>query len=339
MTYVSGTATDMPDLITQIRTFLAADGWTIERFDATSVEITRSVTRTGPGTFSRGFGLAIANNTNVLGGGVGYYVNLVPWDSFTTAAGYLWHNQAGHPVSIGNGKILGVAAPTGSSNIPYHFFSDATHEQVVLVFGRTTGVFNYLSFGFLIDADDKYGAWDGWQYCFGSRGLREDDGRVVDTSNNTNHGISIPPIPPGYRRQEFNQSTAFIKVDSDGSGIEWRSNSGPAYNSNYRTTRVISGWFTEISGTRNTNVAGIGGLPSLVHPWVRSRSNLSYNIVTLPCSMSTYRSAVQRWSPICRLPLVRACWTSGALNEGTQFSIGADNYRAFNSFAVQEIAT
>jgi hypothetical protein len=333
MAYESGTAANMPSILTALATFLTTDGWTINRQFGGSLEVSRAYTRGS--AKSMGFGIAFSDGIDLLSAGVGTYFVVIPWLAYAEL-GFSWYDQTGHPESATGAKILGVAAPSLSTSIPYHFFSSADGEQVAIVIGRTTGVYNYLGFGALPDSD-KFGAFDGWQYAFGARAFRTDGARIDNTDFNTHQGINIPPIPPGYRREVHKESTTLIRVDSDASGEEWRSCSGPADDSTYRTDRVISGWMTEVGGTRSTNVIGIGGLPSTLHLWVRSRSTLAQNVVLIPCIMSTYRPGNERWSPICRLPLVHAAFTSGALNEGAQFLIGSDTYRAFNSFAVQEI--
>lgn len=333
MSIVSGTAATMTDLVSAISAFVVAEGWTSRRSSALILEFDRTVTRDG-GPIVGGFSLAAADGTDVLGGGTGTYLSLVPWVVWN--AGATWSTQPDRPVASSGGWTLGCSAPTAALNIPYTLFSSATGEQLVLVVGRTTGVFNYIALGFL-DPADKFGVWPGWQYCAGARGVRENDGRVVDVGFGVHHAINIPPIPPGYTRATFAQPTMCFRVDSDGSGLEWRSGSTPNLDASYRTARVVSGWISESSGTRNTNIPGIGGLPSLLHIWPRSRSMLAQNVVVFPCVISAHRAATVRWSPLCRLPLLYTAFTSGALNEGAQFLIGADTYRAYNSYAVHEI--
>jgi hypothetical protein len=355
MAFTSGVATDTTALTTAISSFLVGTcSWSLGLHfsgsdpKANNLEHYRDFTDSA-GAFTASsmvIGMAFGNNVNTtdISPGTGTYLMLTPADFFGDLNGMIertFYQQLGNVTAEqGTTHYLIVCAPIPASNISYWFFSDATGQNIVLVFQLTTGVFSYAGFGYVTaDAGDRFGLpnGDGGQYCYASR---QGNATYETGSLGSNHqGINCPPLPPGYMNADNSYPTAFMKLNVDGSGLSWWSSNDPAVSDQVRrTTNVIAGWQGNNTGQMGDklNSTNGGGLLNTLHVWGRSRSSSSENIIAQPCLMSAYRTTT-RWSPVCRLPLVRACVTQGVINEGAQFSIGSDTYRAFNSFAVQEI--
>lgn len=345
--FASGVATDQAAMATAISNFLIAAGWTQNIYLGDSAirpdsfNLTRAAVN---GTYTEGLGIgfgASANiNTSDIQPGTGSYLLCSPFTNFNSSSAVKFYQQPGHPeAQQASNKYLIVAAPMPAASISYWMFTDTAGMNGVIVMQVTTGVFSYIGFGYVLDAD-RFG-WpnaNGGHYCYGSRqGVA-----VYDTGSfgSNNQGINCPSLPPGYMNSNTNYPTALIKAQLDtDSSPAFRSSNDPAVTDQVRrAVGLVAGWQGQNNGQMGDrlNLANGGGLPSTLHVWSRSRSSSSQNVITQPCIMAAYRTTT-RWSPLCRLPLVRACVTQGVINEGAQFSVGSDTYRAFNSFAVQEI--
>lgn len=155
MSYQSGTATNLGDLISQLFTFATGTpGWTQDQL-------------------STGTGQAALHKGNV-------YISF-RWNTTTPlvlgiyqALGYTGGNQPGqHPNDSGNGAVSSANATLddercvndiGNGAFPsYFFFTDAAQTYIHVVVEIATDVFRHFGFGNL----DKVGDWTGGEYCYG----------------------------------------------------------------------------------------------------------------------------------------------------------------------------
>lgn len=185
MSYQTGTATSLNDLVTQLATFITGTpGWTQDQLS----------TGTGQAAFHKGSCYVSFRWPTSSPLALGLY----------QALGYTGGNQPGtHPNDSGNGAVgSSNAAITpgrcvndiGNGPFPsYFFFTDTTTESYVhVVVEISTGIFRHFGFGSI----DKVGDWTGGEYLYGdfwsagtdalgnssSVGL---DGLFGDTSNRT----------------------------------------------------------------------------------------------------------------------------------------------------------
>lgn len=347
MAYTSGIATDVNALGTAVSTFLTANGWTVDYHmgdagvpDVTNLNHSRTVV---DGTMTVNYGIAMGFRQNIndgtLSANTGNYILAMPFDTFNDFTGEPFYANNGTTLSAAAGyNPLVVAFPIPVTSISYWFFCDADGSNVVLVVQYTTGVFSYLGFGYAQGTDRfGWGSGLGGQYCYANRSGKDS----LDTGSfgSDNQGVNCPPLPPGYINTKSNWPTMFVKVNADSSGLVWYCNVNPGAASTSQSTGFIVGGWQGANSTQlgdNVNQTNGGGLPDTLHLWARSPSASAQNIIAVPCLISVWRVAQQRWSPLCRLPLIRAAVTAGAINEGAQISIGSDTFRAFNSFIVQD---
>lgn len=171
MSYQTGTSTGPTDLLSKLKTFLEADGWTTNDYSAVGAGYRLHVEKTpssGGETMYFNFRSAIAetgttliapNNDGSTNGTVtsGILVN----SSTGYNAGELWHSQPGYPQdpTDGNKGFAGCMNPMSISAIPaYYFFS--VNDTVNVAVEVTSGKFQFMSFGML----EKQGVYTGGQF-------------------------------------------------------------------------------------------------------------------------------------------------------------------------------
>jgi hypothetical protein len=331
MAWQSGVATDVVDLAAQLKTWLEGltSAWIYDRDDAQGTGRRQNIHKGAVYV-----GLRFANNEDIapFSTGAGHAAYAVGQTGYSGAVD--WYDQAGAPLAANGTTRLGAAAPCAASNITYQFFSDATDDNIIVIVQRAAGVFNYLAWGSL-DADHKAGTWTGGQYFYGAR-----PGHNAFNTTNQTQALLAPPIPLSLRQGTGDaRPLCFVRIDEGGFGEEWRGGSTVNQVVANKTTRYLDGAWTYGLGPGNVAdaVQMTGGTMQLGRLYCRTRNELAGNVTPLRCPIFTFVAAQSRWRPIGHLPMIRAAICAGLLPEGEQFSIGADDYRAFNSYVVQQL--
>lgn len=156
MSYQTGTATNLADLLTQLFTFATGTpGWTQDQLN----------TGTGQAAIHKGNVYASMRWNTGTPLALGLY----------QALGYTGGNQPGtHPNDSGNGAVSSAnatiagarsVADIGNGPFPsYFFFTDTTTETYIhVVVEITTDVFRHFGFGTI----EKIGDWTGGEYLYG----------------------------------------------------------------------------------------------------------------------------------------------------------------------------
>lgn len=203
MSYQTGTATDVDDLIAKLSTFAQANGWTENKFVAGSGDGSSSETYLSKG------------------------VTFVIFDAQLTGGNNIYHgvSQAlDHPhldvyVATGfNGAFAINAQPGTSAHVEtnwllpsmtaFHFFTDPTEEYLHVVVETTANEFRHIHVGLL----DKVGAYDGGQYNQGTGWSQTST--TIDDPVDFQHGVPWTKTGNGAG---FHQ---YVRANVD--GVEWK---------------------------------------------------------------------------------------------------------------------
>ena len=163
MAYQPGTATSPADLLQKLAAFLVSNGWTQ---DQSAVDGAGWRLHAHKGSVY--VNLRAAVNEGTVSQFDDYYgswsgIALYVGDGYSS--GSTWKMQSGGPKNystptrtLGAGMGLPQGAITG-----YHFFADATGDNIVVVVEKSAGVFTHLGWGTSLQ---KMGAWTGGPYFF-----------------------------------------------------------------------------------------------------------------------------------------------------------------------------
>ncbi len=210
MAYQTGTATGPDGLLDAFRTFLAANGWTQNKWSSSGAGMQLCVSK----------GQVFANmrslHNEAAPQGPSYYkgtgICLNPSTGFDAAQA--WSNQPGKAENAS-----GVAATCALYEVPttpitYHFFTNTNPDMAFMVAEVSPGVFHHLGFGDMV----KIGAYTGGQYATGSFAF--DTYTYTSQPDYTNYAndryIGIPLSDVSY------YPASFFKADVDGV-TGWRS--------------------------------------------------------------------------------------------------------------------
>jgi hypothetical protein len=214
MQYLNGSATDPNDLLSQLEAWLAGLGWTIDN------------------NASEGSGRFVAAHNN------GNYVFLAstmnesgrPWQSMFNV------NHYGLHLTVGTSYVSGQpfanqtgGTPVGSFSNPigvgmhlsagpfsnFHFFADATADNIVIVVEKTPGLFVHIGWGLSIL---KSGSFTGGPYMFGSSGGYY--------TSYTFAGSNLPGYTstsdcPGADADQIGSCPTFVRADVDSFTGKW----------------------------------------------------------------------------------------------------------------------
>lgn len=208
MAFQTGSATDVYDLLSQLRDFIATVGWTENAWNGTdTLQVSNGTSYWNLKAFDD-----LDANSNSISGGIGGDVSdpgIVLKGSTGFDAGLAWDNQPGDP---GTDTALGAFSET---DVPFYwFFSDGSSYVHVVAKIRAEG-YTHLQLGDLV----KIGTWTGGQYIAGTVLAANDN--IIDAVSfcgNTENG------------------SATIRADIDGLTDAWQNLGG-------QTARRLRGAF------------------------------------------------------------------------------------------------
>lgn len=319
MAYQNGTATSPTDLLQKLATFLTANGWTQDSSVADGAGWRLHVHK---GTVYANFRAAVNEGTVSLFDD--YYST--PWSgiAFYLGDGYssgsTWKNQSGSPKNfttptrtVGAGMVLPQGAITG-----YHFFADATGDNISVVVEKSASVFTYMVWG---TSMQKLGTWTGGPYfCGGTCG-----NYLSWTQNGAAPGYAYSAGCPGSYGNPGNSTSTYtstyVKIDVDAFTGKWVS---------IAPTTTGSQGYTGKRGSSCVPWTATASLaPSYSAMIKRLTSQLTGQSLMLPIRLLVNRDAGGN-SFIGSLPnifITNAClkgFTPGAL-----YNWGTDQYRVF----------
>ncbi len=335
MPYETGTASSPADLLQKIGTFISSHGWTIDSsvvagyWDGTGGPGWRLHAHRGVvyvnlrAAVNESYESAVHADTTIVGFRASPAYRYSGID-ISVGTGYnganLWRDQPGVPVGCTNLWPVGsgMQLPQGAISW-YHFFADATGDNIIVVVEKTAGVFTHLFWGTSLK---KLGTWTGGPY-FGAA----IHGYSVGADPNTaHHGLLWSAVCPGTNSTSW--SSAFcVRIDVDTWIGKWASNADgsvgyDAYG--YTGWRLLSCATFDISCHSN--------VPEYGEMLKRLTSSMSGQSVFLPIRILAERNAVSsgEWSFIGTIPNI---FCSNACDKGFApaglYSWGSDQYRVF----------
>jgi hypothetical protein len=340
MAYQTGTPASPVDLLQQMNTFLAANGWTSDKNAAD-----------GSGWESHLHnGAVYAHLCATVGAAAfvtqafsGYALFLYLSDGFNGSQP--WNLQPTNP-PFANGTTNAVGVGMNLSAGPfsaYYFFTDASNANFVCVLEKTPGVYEFLAWGTSLK---KCGTWTGGAYFLGSSG--GDYAANPSPSANT-PGYNATSHCPGCHDGDPNgPAAAFVRCDSDSFVGKWIPISDTGDPNNGYTGRNGSSSVAGPNVPPATSIAryALGSYVSSAVPqpfqWMQT-SALDGRVNLLPVLWWVGRDGSTAdaggFSLIGSLPTI--FFSNGVGNgfvPGAIYTIGPDDYMMFPNFAVLQVS-
>lgn len=328
MAYQTGTATDPNDLLQKLVTFLVGNGWTqdMSQADGTGwrahlhrgsvyVNLKSTTGTVNPWAFTPN------PAPNATDAGLHIYLGT----GFSGAAN--WNLQAGGPILNGTSNNTGCSMPLPTGSITaYHFFTDSTGDNVVVVVEKTTGIFTHLGWGVSVT---KAGSWTGGPYFFAA----------VNAYNFASDSTSGPGFQNGptakapFVYADTNSAAnAYVRADVDAFTGKWLGCTG--------SVSQPSGGYTGrnfVSEYRG-GTAVVSGVPTMEYFVERSFSTMTSSATLAPIRAWALRDA-GGYSLLGTVPnIFYSIATDKGFSAGTEITIGPDTYKVFPNFAVRKVA-
>lgn len=354
MAYITGASADINTLLTAIKNFAVANGWTANATDtftltfptygstggATHAGTTSMISSvSGSDAYRNQSETSLTANRVVLSkNGVSYqlfavnkklykngvngtYACLEAWVCDGFSAGVAANLQT-------NNRKFVMVGPMATSLYAYHLFSNGDFVHVVIE--ETPGRFRHLSFGFI----SKYGAFAGGQYL--TAGCPIESFTTAPYAFNTSiHSIPFGANGLGPSRASlatYGYPGTYVRADIDGWTVGWR-----LLTIGYWDTANLDvcGCATYANATNNrAGYIGSGtqnSLNTLAHDLAYHCSPQSYNGLApmLPCYVGVNRTPyVGTWTLLGEFPDVRFLNISN-FNPGDELVLGTDVWKIF----------
>jgi hypothetical protein len=213
MAYQTGTPAGPVDLLQQMNTFLAANGWTSDK-NAASAFGWESHLHNGAVYAHLGATVGAAAFTNQAY--TGYALFLYLSDGFN--GGVLWNLQPTNPpFANGTSNAVGVGMNLSAGPFSaYYFFTDASNNNFVCVLEKTPGLFEYLAFGTSLK---KCGSWTGGPYFLASSS--GEYGANQSPSPNQAGYNATAYCPGAHDADPQGGAAALVRCDSDSFVGKW----------------------------------------------------------------------------------------------------------------------
>lgn len=332
MAYSNGSATSTTDLLQQLVTFLAANGWTTDLSAAEGSGWRAHLHKSGNFVHLRA-----AENEAVWQshfGSTAYGLHIYTGTAFNS--GQPWNNQVtGAPIQSGGSAPVGAAAYTSVGPFTnYYFMTDSANDNVVVVIEKTPGLFVYAGWGLsLVTA----GSITGGAYFFGSA----NGFFASDSAPGANiPGYTSTSACPGTNADSVGAANVcWVRADVDSFTGKWIS-IGPNV--------TASEGYTGKVGASNVKAHGVAA-SSTIPCYAQSDNAPEFQFLQtsaqdgranlLPVYLFAERdSTTTGFSMLGSLPTVFA--TNGVGNgfsNASEYTIGSDTYKMFPNFAVLKV--
>lgn len=354
MAYITGASADIHTLLTAIKSFAVANGWTAnatDTFNLTFPTYSANGNATHAGTMSMissvsnseayrnqsetslvanrvvltkngvSYQLFAVNKKLVKNGVSGTYACLEAWVCDGFSAGVAANLQT-------NNRKFVMIGPMATSLYAYHLFSNG--DFIHLVIEETPGRFRHLSLGFI----NKYGAFAGGQYLTAACPI-ESFSTTPNPFNTSNHSI-----PFGSNGQSLSRSSlasnaypgSYVRADIDGWTVGWR-----ILSTGYWDAANLDVYGCSTYANASNNRAGYIGvstqnsLNTLAHDLAYHCAPQSYNGLSpmMPCYVGINRTPyVGTWTLLGEFPDVRFLNISN-FNPGDELTLGTDVWKVF----------
>lgn len=354
MAYVTGASADISTLLTAIKNFAVANGWTANATDTFTLTFptygsnggaTHAGTTSMISSVSSSDAYRNQSETSLVANRVVLTKNGVSWQLFAVNKKLVKNGVSGTYACLEawacDGFVAGTAAnlqtnnrkfvmvgPLATSLYAYHLFSNG--EFVHVVIEETPGRFRHLSFGFI----DKYGAFAGGQYLTAGCPV-ESFTTTPYAFNASNHSIPFGSNGQGPSRTSLASNGypgTYVRADIDGWTVGWRLLSS----SWYTTDQLDAYGCTSYANATNNRAGYIGSgtqnsLNTLAHDLAYHCSPQSYNGLApmLPCYVGVNRTPyVGTWTLLGEFPDVRFLNIAN-FNPGDELTLGTDVWKIF----------
>lgn len=300
MSYQTGTALDIDDLLVKLSTFAQANGWTLDKF----------VAGNGNGHSSELYlhkGASYVIYKAVLQGGFGYYhgVFLNPQNNPTIfmygATGHDGGQDYENQPNTSNRTEVTWLLPNMTA---YHFFTDPAQTYLHVVVEVTAGEYRHMSYGLC----NKLGAYDGGEYVMGH--WWDHNPAQIDVPEDFRH---MPGIFAGG-----NATAYYCRFHCNIDGVRWKQYQG--------TQNFISIYACAYRNTQGTF------LDTLLTPQSTGRSaspNTFNNVSPLhQIPVGWVVRATNFWTPVGHFPDVRALNMKNIAPSAT-LTLGSDDWLIF----------
>jgi hypothetical protein len=329
--YATGAATNSTDLLNKLVTFLVAAGWTTDSSVAEGLGHRAHLHKSGNYVHLR----AAENEQPWQSGYIGgYSLNLYTGTAYV--GGQPWNNQGtGAPIANGGSAPVGVGIPTSVGPFTaYHFFSDSSGDNIVVVLEQTTGLFKHLGWGLSLN---KAGAYTGGAYFFGTT-----SGYFVAYNSFSGFpGYDITAFCPGLDQDRLQAICTFVRADVDSFTGKWISIGND--------TTAQEG-FTGKSGSSSVSPY-INGATMRVEIPVYAYTPVGTDFQFMQTSLQDGRAnllPVLLWvvrdggstgrSLLGDIPNVFSSNAVGnGFSQGSDYPLGSDTYKLFPYFAVKKV--
>lgn len=333
MSYQNGSATDPTDLLQQLVTWLVGIGWTQDRSATEGAGWTATLHNNGNYVHLRS---AINESTiwQASIGQPGYGVHVYTGTGYTSSSGF--NDQlVGTPIAFSRAYPVGAAMRLSAGPFPnYHFFADASADNIVVVVEKTTGFFVHIGWGLSIQ---KAGSFTGGAYFFGSNSSYY---AGFASAGPFTPAFTMTANCPGLNFDSVGACCSFLRADVDAFtgkwiGVMWSGLSGngdQGYTGKlgdcsvfFQTGSTASNRFpvyafnSAANQFQNQQVSAQDGRANLLPvPWwvLRDGTSTGYSLVGV-------------------LPNVfQADGVGGGFSAGDEMAIGPTTYKMFPNFAV-----
>lgn len=189
MSYETGSAADLPALLTKIRDFALADGWTIDKF-VSSGTIANNLLFMTKGICAVAFQGATATRADFTSGSNVPYTDHMLRATLATSINAALNTYFGHPGALATTATHAVRVQVNDLNGAfgeYHLFSNAAETHIHLAVRSGTDRWQHLSFGVLDKGEFTHG---GVAFLAGSS--KEIVRRTADGVTNTQTRFNDP---------------------------------------------------------------------------------------------------------------------------------------------------
>ena len=206
MSYLTGTATDVDDLLGKLSAFAQLNGWTENKVVAGSGNGSSSEVYLSKGQTFVIFDAQLTTGNNLYHG-VQQALDHPHLDVYV-ATGFNGANPAANQPGTSLHKETNWLLPNMTA---FHFFTDSTKEYLHVVVEVIANEFRHIQIGLL----EKIGAYDGGQYNQSTNPIQSVS--VIDVPNDFQHSYPWTKIGSVAGRPQF------IRVNID--GVDWKTSS------------------------------------------------------------------------------------------------------------------
>jgi hypothetical protein len=337
MSYATGVPTSPTDLLQQLDTFLAANGWTSDKSAAEGfgwgAHLHKGSTYVHLKAIEAEAGFVSEQVSN------GYALLLYLSDAFDT--GQTWVNQPGNRATeAANSNAIGAGMNLAAGPFSnYYFFTDGTNDNVVVVVEKTPGLYVHIAWGTSLK---KAGAWTGGMYFHGSA-----SGYLApyQTSPANQPGFTKTTDCPGCVNDVSGYPCGLVLCDVDTWTGKWVSigdiTAGFAYTGRNGTSSVI-GQYTPSASIPRYAASPFSAFTNPQPFQFAQTSVLDGRANLLPVNWFAGRDGATGstggFSLIGSLPMI---FSSTGVGSGflpaSDYVIGSDTYTIFPNFAVLKV--